>query len=202
MIKNIISKLFNSNKRDVIKYYKSSLQDKYFNKSALYHFYYSENFENLDKDARIKFKNLDFGSPQTLIINTLGKPQIKVINNKSISDHIIFMYLFNNGGIKSRCEIHFYKDSFFAAVNIFDGISKKIKAELLKALGNKYNFSNQRHKDSSFIDSNSNILKTKNDVELAIYYIYNSENSDYNFKEFFLQSENKEDDFSYLDDII
>lgn len=123
-------------------------------------------------DKQIHFYNVPFGVNQKAIIKQFGKPRHILNNNSKIKDHEVYFYKFNFYGVLAKCEIHFWKNSFFLASYFFNRTIDDVSKDIVDIIFQKYRNGLPIEFENRFqlVDRNNNKLIFEKDVDYVVTY--------------------------------
>lgn len=131
-----------------------------------------EDFVVQETKQEITYKGLAFGASIKEVQKKLGAPVTEYTFSHT-PDYIVLFYKFVLGPLKTKAEIHFYKDKLVLGIYFFD---PKQKVTLLaQSLSKKYNsgISFKHFSNLCLIDNNNNtLLVSHHNFDLCLFYVY------------------------------
>jgi len=140
-----------------------------------------EPYLNLYKDSAVKqqartnieikfSKNLAFGDSLKKAKSELGQSDYEVLDKNSLGIEIL-VYKLLVGGIRVKCQLHFYKSKLFLFSYNFNNPSNVKRNEIIKILNNKYLKAAHDIELPIIVDNYNNCIMLKNNGQFEINYI-------------------------------
>ncbi len=160
-------------------YYKLTVFDRYTNLNSLVKIICeTKTSDSYCTEETIKFKGkIDFGTPKSQVIKTLGSPFL-YFENPELKSHTVIFYKCYIGNYKTNLELHFFNQIFFMGVFTFNQVSDpKEKNKIKDILFEKYKVSNEECKNENqiIVDKHQNRILINDNIHYSIVYISGNE---------------------------